>query len=68
MNTHATDDGLFQVVERGFGALRAMAQAWESSLPAESDQVELSQPCIFGWATITKCFAALLQKAWTMMV
>ncbi|KAF8644970.1 hypothetical protein HU200_066275 [Digitaria exilis] len=52
-----------QVVEQGFSALVAVAQAWESSAPDENKKHE-KRVWQSGQSAIAQTFSMLLQKAW----
>ncbi|KAL5204923.1 hypothetical protein ABZP36_009794 [Zizania latifolia] len=54
-----------QVVERGFAALVAMAQAWESSAPDENKEIE-TRLWQSGHSAIAQTFSLVLQKAWLL--
>ncbi|TVU23430.1 hypothetical protein EJB05_25796 [Eragrostis curvula] len=54
-----------QVVEQGFAALVAMAQAWESSAPDENKKHE-KMVWQSGQSAISRTFSSVLRKAWLL--
>ncbi|CAN6548395.1 unnamed protein product [Malus baccata var. baccata] len=53
-----------QMVEKGFEALAAIDQSWESFTAEQSEENESSEKWVSSRATIGRAFSSLLQQAW----
>ncbi|RXH71792.1 hypothetical protein DVH24_025293 [Malus domestica] len=52
------------MVEKGFEALAAIDQSWESFTAEQSEENESNEKWVSGRATICRAFSSLLQQAW----
>lgn len=52
------------MVEKGFEALAAIDQSWESFTAEQSEENESSEKWVSSRATIGRAFSSLLQQAW----